>query len=184
MIYPLRRRHRHIVISLGVLLPIAFVAGIAARRPVPEMESLPAGLSSYPERFSAVEWERSDLFATNRMQVRLLSQGGIGGSFAVQCAAAPDFLKPDLIVYWAAGNPGITDTLPDNARLLGTFGPQPLPLPDDSRGASGVLVLYSLADGEIVDVSRPFVIGEANSRKGEGRAGASAQGKSSSPTME
>jgi hypothetical protein len=68
-------------------------------------------------------------------------------------------VKPDLIVYWIPGNPNITETLPDNARLLGAFNSfVPLSLSPDARTGSGVLVLYSLADQEIVEVSKPFAL--------------------------
>ena len=35
MIRPLRQRHRRIVTTLAVVLPLAFIAAILARRPVP-----------------------------------------------------------------------------------------------------------------------------------------------------
>src|SRR5438105_1969976 len=62
MIRPLRQRHRRIVIVLGIFLPVAFVAGVAARKPVPGMASLPPGLVAPPQKFSAIGWERTDLF--------------------------------------------------------------------------------------------------------------------------
>jgi len=33
MIQPLRTLHRHVMVALAVVLPAAFVAGLAARRP-------------------------------------------------------------------------------------------------------------------------------------------------------
>jgi hypothetical protein len=60
-----------------------------------------------------------------------------------------------LLVYWVAGNPGVTNALPAEAVLLGAFGREPLPLPEQPLKSAGVLVLYSLADGEVVDVSKP-----------------------------
>jgi hypothetical protein len=81
------------------------------------------------------------------------------GRFAVEFSAAKDFVKPDLIVYWVAGSPNLTDKLPGNARLLGAFNSSlALPLSPDAGPGSGVLVLYSLADQEIVEVSRPFAL--------------------------
>ncbi len=74
-------------------------------------------------------------------------------------SVAKDFVKPDLLVYWVAGNPNITNTLPGDARLLGVFNPSvTLPLPPDSGPGNGVLVLYSLADQEVVEVSKPFAV--------------------------
>jgi hypothetical protein len=62
------------------------------------------------------------------------------------------------MVYWSAGNPTTTNTVPDNAILLGAFGAEALPLPVAVTMSGGVLLLFSLADGEIVDVSKPFSI--------------------------
>ncbi|MSU57238.1 MAG: hypothetical protein EXS35_03485 [Pedosphaera sp.] len=159
MIRPLRQRHRRVVIVLGVILPIAFAVGIAARKPVPGMTSLPKELVASPQTFAVTEWERTDLFAKTPIQVRLFRESVGGGRFAVEFSAAKDFVKPDLIVYWIAGNPNITETLPDNARLLGAFNSSvALPLSPDAASASGVLVLYSLADQKIVEVSKPFAL--------------------------
>jgi len=161
MIRPLRQQHRRMVIVLGVFLPIAFLIGIAARKSVPGMTSLPQELVASPQKFAVTEWERADLFTKTPIQVRLLRESAGAGHFAVEFSAARDFVKPDLIVYWIAGSPNVTDTLPDNARLLGVFNSSvALSLPPDAGPDSGVLVLYSLADQEIVGVSKPFALEE------------------------
>ena len=159
MIRPLRQRHRRMVIVLGVLLPVAFAVGIAARKPVPGMTSLPKELVASQRTFAVTEWERADLFTKTPMQVRLLRENSGTGRFGVEFTAAKDFVKPDLIVYWIAGNPNLADTLPDNARLLGAFNSSvAMSLSPDAGSGSGVLVLYSLADQEIVEVSKPFAL--------------------------
>jgi hypothetical protein len=147
------------VIALGVFLPVAFAVGIAARKPVAVMTSLPKELLMSSQKFAATEWEHADLFTKMPVQVRLLRESAGTGRFAVEFSATKDFVKPDLIVYWVAGNPNITDKLPDNARLLGAFNlSAALMLSPDAASGSGVLVLYSLADREIVEVSKPFVL--------------------------
>ena len=157
MIRPLRQRHRRMVIVLGVFLPIAFAVGIAARKSVPDMPALPKELVASPQTFAVTEWERADLFTKTPIQVRLLRESAGVAHFAVAFSAAKDFVKPDLIVYWVAGSPNLTDKLPDNARLLGAFdSSMALSLPPDAASGSGALVLYSLADQEIVEVSKPF----------------------------
>jgi hypothetical protein len=159
MIRPLRQRHRRIVIVLGVFLPVAFAVGIAARKPVPGMTSLPKELVMSQQTFSATEWERADLFTKSPVRVRLLRESADAGRFAVEFSAAKDFVKPDLIVYWVAGCPSITTALPENARLLGVFNASvALALSPDAESGSGVLVLYSLADQEVVEVSKPFAL--------------------------
>ena len=143
------------VIALGIFLPAAFVVDIAARKPLPTVTELPAALAAAPQRFGIVEWERADLFAKAPIQVRLLREQKSSGQFAVKFSATKDFVQPDLIVYWVAGNSSLTDTLPANAILLGSFSATALPLPDEIAKSDGVLILYSLANGEIVDVSKP-----------------------------
>lgn len=156
MIRPLRQRHRRMVIAVGIFLPIAFAAGIAARKTVPATASLPAGLATSSQKFAVTKWERSDMFVKIPIQVRLMVENADGVLLAVEFSAAKDFVKPDLIVYWVAGNPAITDTLPDNAILLGSFSSMPLALSDEVAKSNGQLVLFSLADNEIVDVSKPI----------------------------
>jgi hypothetical protein len=147
------------LIVLGVFLPIAFAVGIAARKPVPGMVSLPKELAVSQQKFAVIEWERADLFTKTPIGVRLLRESAGAGQFAVEFSAAKDFVKPDLIVYWAAGSPNTTNALPESARLLGAFNSSvALVLPEDAASDNGALILYSLADQEIVEVSKPFAL--------------------------
>jgi hypothetical protein len=147
------------VIALSVVLPIAFALGIAARKPVPSMDSLPDSLVSVPQKFPATEWERADLFVKSPIQVRLLHEQTSPGRSAVEFSAPKDFVKPDLMVYWVSGDPKVTAPLPANAQLLGAFSSSSaLALPAESLTQNGMLVLYSLADNEAVEVSKPFSI--------------------------
>lgn len=154
MILPLRQRHHRVFTVLGVLLPIAVAVGIAARRPVPGVATLPAGLGSPTEQSTALVWERGNLFAKAPVRVKLFRADT--GRLAIVFSAPPDFVKPDLIVYWVAGNPTLTDELPNNAVLLGAFSSGALRLPREAVSEGGSLILYSLADQEVVDVSRPI----------------------------
>lgn len=156
MIRPLRQRHRRIVITLGVSLPIVFIVGIAARSPVPNMASLPLESPTFSRASAATVWDRPDLFSKAKIHVRLLRASGDSSRFALELSAAKDFVKPDLIVYWISGNSEITEKLPDNALLLGAFGAGPLFLQTGRAGEDGYLVLYSLADNEIVAASKPL----------------------------
>jgi hypothetical protein len=156
MTRPLRQRHRRIIAVIGVLLPIAFAAGIAARKPVPSLASLPSGLAASREKFTATIWERHHLFMKLPVRIQLLREARETGQHAISFTAPKDFARPDLIVYWIAAGFAIDDSLPDDARLLGSFGATALPLPNAISNVEGVLVLYSLADNEILDVSKPL----------------------------
>jgi len=154
MIRPLRQRHRRIVIALGIVLPVAFLIGIAARRPVPLMGGLPLALVPVAGNWENVAAARSDLFAKAPVRVRLLHVPGDARPSAVQLSAGKDFLKPDLLVYWVAGAVRVADKLPDQAVLLGVFQTSAaLPLPPNAAATGGILVLYSLADQQVVDTS-------------------------------
>jgi hypothetical protein len=158
MIRPLRQRHYRTFIVLGILLPAAFAIGIAARKPAPVIAEIPAALAWEPQSFKFVEWQRADLFARVPVQVQLLRDEKNSGRYGFKLSADNNFVKPDLIVYWSAGNPAMTNTVPENAILLGAFDAEALPLPEAVERSSGSLLLFSLADGEIVEVSKPFSV--------------------------
>jgi len=72
-------------------------------------------------------------------------------------------VKPIVLVYWAAGKETAVEELPDNARLLGALSNRtPLALPADARGKAGRLVLYSLADHEMLALSNPVTFWRCN----------------------
>jgi len=75
MIRSLRQRHRRMFAVIDVLLPIAFVVGIAARKPAPSVVVLPAGLAAPMPQSAASVWERGGLFAKAPVPVRLLRGG-------------------------------------------------------------------------------------------------------------
>jgi len=153
MIRPLRQRHRVMLSALGVLLPVAFAVGIAARRPVP-VASVPPELGGKVKDFAQVVWTRPDLWPGHGIitTLRRDAMGSVGAELTLR-----DLAKPDVLVYWAAGKDSTRESLPDNARLLGALAAHvPLLLPADVRDEPGCLVLYSLADHEIVAVSTPI----------------------------
>jgi hypothetical protein len=151
----LRQRHRVMFCALGVVLPLAFAAGIAARKPVPVMANLPSALRTEAPRFESVVWERDDLWAPRTIRTRLLA--GTADRRAVELGVPHDIVRPDLLVYWAPGEPGPGDAMPADAVLLGAFTPRAaLSLLAEAAQHPGWLILYSLADHEVVARSQPF----------------------------
>ena len=154
MILPLRRRHRRMVAVIGILLPVAFVAGVAARKPMPTTAPSVALLSPR-QTFSQSGWNRSDLFTNVAVRVHLLHDAANTNRIALQISTPKDFVKADLLVYWLPAESILKDNIPDDAVLLGAFvSGQPLPMPPTVAEKSGRLILYSLADHEIVGVSK------------------------------
>jgi hypothetical protein len=157
MIRALRQRHRRTVTILGIFMPVIFTLCIAARKPVPLVESLPEALALPSPRFMVTDWERADLFSETSIRVRL-QRASVGNYLALSFSAPEDFLNPDLIVYWIPGNSTVADRLPENAELLGAFSSNLLSLQPHFARGRGVLVLYSLANHEIVAISKRFQI--------------------------
>ena len=91
MIRPLRQRHRRIVIALAIVLPVAFAAGLAARRPVPTMGQLPTALVAVAGHWESAGAGRQDLFAKTQIQVQLIRVPGEARPSAVQLLAPKDF---------------------------------------------------------------------------------------------
>jgi len=155
MIHSLRQRHRRTFLTLGIFLPIAFAVAIAARKRLPEVNALPPELAPASATYANEVSKRVDLFSKGPVEVRLLREKSGAGKFVISLSAPRDYVKPDLLVYWSAGNAASTNALPDNAILLGAFGTSQLPLPVVAESSEGVLILFSLADNEVVDVSKP-----------------------------
>ncbi len=162
MIRALRQRHRHVIFALGVFVPVAFGVGLCERAPVPVMPGFPPGLHLAPPAVTPTGWCRTNLFSKFPITVRQLRENPPTLRVAVAFTAAPDFLQPDLLVYWQPGSPILADALPDGATLAGGFDAPVLFLPAEAGTRPGFFVLYSLANNKIVDVSRPTIIGEAS----------------------
>jgi len=141
------------MIALVIVLPATFVMGIALRKSMPA-RATPRLLADLRNSETEV-WHRNDVFSRIPVSVRLL-RGPMSSFHAVEFSAGSAFAKPDLLVYWVAADTRVAEVLPDNARLLGAFNSSvPLQLPEETNQAGGLLVMYSLADQEIVDVSKP-----------------------------
>ena len=157
MIRPLRQRHRVMVCTLGMVLPVAFAAGMAARKPVPVAATVPLGLAGKAADSGKVVLTKADIWPDQRIITSLRRDAA--GSVAVELSFR-DLVKPDVLLYWAAGKEGMpADALPETARLLGALSNgAPLPIPAEARGEAGRFILYSLADHEVVAASSPFII--------------------------
>jgi hypothetical protein len=143
---------------IGVLLPVAFVAGVAARKPIPTT-ALSDALLSLRQTFSQRGWNRSDLFTNVAARVQVLHDAANTNRTALQISAPKDFVKADLLVYWLPAESILKDNIPDDAVLLGAFvSGQPLPMPPTPVEKPGRLILYSLADHEIVAVSQSVTL--------------------------
>jgi hypothetical protein len=144
--------------AVSVLLPVAFVGGVAARKPIPTT-TLPNPFPSAQATFSIGQWERHDLFTNTVLRVQFLRDPSNTNRAAIQMTAPKDFVKADLLVYWLPAESTLKDNIPDDAVLLGAFvSGQLLPVPQALTARPGSLALYSLADHEIIAASKPVTL--------------------------
>jgi hypothetical protein len=154
MIHPLRRRHRRMIAAITIVLPIAFVAGLAVRKPIPATENLPSALTVLPATsFPHLLLEENDLWSDLKITTRVYGDQQPAERLAVELYPQ-DYLKiPDLLVYWHHPPSIQTDKLPGDAYLLGALaGTQKLRciLPEPAMTQDGSLILYSLAHQKII----------------------------------
>jgi hypothetical protein len=154
MIQSLRRRHRWMMVAITILLPIAFIAGLAVRKPIPATENLPAAsMTPSAMAFSHLLFEKTDLWPDLKITTRLYTDQQPAEHLAAELHPQ-DYLKiPDLLVYWYDQPSTQTDKLPDDAYLLGALtGIQKLRciLPEPATTQDGALILYSLAHQKII----------------------------------
>ena len=148
------------VLALGVLLPAAFSLGIASRNSMPLLRELPGNLPHQPVSSYNAAWVREDLWEKSQLRTRLL-RISTQPTLALEVTAPEPIVKPDVLLYWIPGNPQIQESLPNGAVLLGAWMQdpvRPLNVPPAAKGSQGKLVLYSLADHEIVNVTKSFTI--------------------------
>lgn len=151
MILSLRQRHRQVFAVLGILLPIVLVGGIAARKSIPTVAELPPVIAK-PLAGTGVAWGRRDVFEKLPVVVSLATNAQTDVSLRLE--APTNFARPDVLVYWSAAKIDPTDKLPADAILLGAFTVNELHVPTSAVAARGHLILFSLADQELVAVSR------------------------------
>jgi hypothetical protein len=148
MIQPLRRRHRWMTAALAIILPIAFVAGLAVRKPLPATENVPSAVPSTSTEFSQVLFEKGDLWNDLAISTRVLADQLPTTHLAVELQPRVYLKIPDILVYWHPQPSSDADKLPEGSYLLGALAATEkrcFVLPDSALVHDGIIMLYSLA---------------------------------------
>jgi hypothetical protein len=138
-------------------MPAAVAMGLSARRGVPVAEALPAGLAPQPGHFVRTTEAPDILFSKTSVRAQLLRDITDVSHYAIHFSVPENFVKPDMIVYWTDGDKTVSESLPNDARFLSVFTAD-IELPNYVVRGTGRLVLYSLADDELLAVSEPIQI--------------------------
>ena len=152
MIRPLRQRHRIAISAIAILLPIAFVAGIAARKTIPAMELPPAIIQPQPA-FSHLVFKKDNLWPDLEVAVRVFADSLPPANLIVELQPRSYIKMPDILIYWSPRPANSLEKLPENAFLVGTLSgveARRFPLPSPALNSDGSLILYSLARQEMI----------------------------------
>ena len=151
----LRQHQRYAFILLAALLPVGIVLGLTGRKVVPTTAGLPANPTRQVGPVQEV-WKRPSLFPGRNIDARMLRTAE-GDGLAIELTG--NVSAPDLLVYWSSM--ASTVELPPDAVLFGRFG-QTTPAPRNLVGRNGHLILYSLANHEVVATSQAFELSARN----------------------
>lgn len=167
MIRPLRQRHRIIISVIAVLLPIVFMAGIAARKTIPDME-IPAAIAQPQPDFPRLVFEKDGFWPALEVTVRVFADSIPPANLAVELQPQNYIKMPDILIYWSASQPASSEQLPETAYLVGTLsglGKRRFLLPSSAIESDGTLILYSLARQEMIAAENLPILEEL--RKGD-----------------
>ncbi len=152
----LRQKHRFVSLGLVCFLPCVFVFSLGLRKPPSYSADDLEIVAKSPDDYGPIEWTSAELWPSTKILTKL--RRNTNGAVAVELQWHK-FNKPDLLLYWVGEKSAVAGELPPNARFLGRAQSNaPLPIPDELRGITGTLILYSLADSEVIAASRGFII--------------------------
>jgi hypothetical protein len=147
----LRRIHASAALVLALATPTILAVALAGRRG--ELAGSDAASPAPVPADAATTLESEDLWnglrATTRIRIASDRRA------FVEVALAAPVSAPDLLLYWSAIEP--EGELPADAILVGALDSSrstPYVLPPVAVGRDGVLVLYSLGNGEVVGTAR------------------------------
>jgi len=158
VIRPLRRRHRAFVVALGLVVGPLFVAGLLARRPIPEGD-LPAAMRD--DLAGDVDPAAVQLHNTGGgLPLEIVPLAEPGGTMRrLRIALLTETRRPELLVYWQPGDDPEA-SIGEASRLLGVLvgtGPTFVELPESAQTEPGQLIFYSLTQHEVVDRVTPRI---------------------------
>ena len=152
MIRPLRSRHRVIFVVLALALPAGLAAALVSRPADPTLDQLPQALQAPAAlKGGMVLWSLAGGWEGVPLEAQLSVDGA--GSVSLVVTPVEDPRLPDLLVYWSPEGAGQRALADDEALLLGRVaGAQPvsLPVPPETAARGGYLLLFSLAQGQVV----------------------------------
>jgi hypothetical protein len=131
--------------SLAVVVPVVFLAALAARTAPPRMDPVPQGSAQRPPA-DGPDWLALEPALPARIRYRRDAT-----RFFLDWFPAKDLQRPDALLYWSRLVPVGVSTLPADAVLLGAVAgsqPRSFGVSEDVATTSGFLLLYSLGHGE------------------------------------
>jgi len=152
----LRQRHRRIWLVLLIVIPLVYVAGLAARRAPLTMERIPDRLTGTFEVSAQPLIESTFAIGETEFGARLFSREGSSSPAVVELErrGTTPLVHPDVLVYWTPTTSGREQSMLADAYFMGilTEGQsQQYALPEESTQRDGRLLFYSLGHEQMLD---------------------------------
>lgn len=153
MILSLRQRHRLLMFSLAIILPVAFVAALFVRQPIPATPELPVNFPPLSNESWRLVFEKDDLWPGLPISTRLYSNRQSDTLLTLELQPRENLKTPDILVYCHPAFSASLNQLPERAQLLGTLAGMEkrwfmLPLAKSEQETA--IMLYSLAHQKII----------------------------------
>lgn len=157
MILSLRRRHRVMMFSLAFILPIAFVASLIVRQPIPATPDLPVSSTPLSSEDWQLRFEKDDLWPDLPITTRLYANHQSDTLLALELQPRENLKTPDVLVYCHPAFSTNSAQLPESAQLLGTLAGTEkrwFILPAAMSEQETPIILYSLAHQKIIAATK------------------------------
>lgn len=151
MIRPLRERHRIVATTLALVLPVGFVAAIAARRDAPRSETWQTGATIVDEPGPGAQWIPLSGSADFELHWKT-GRASDGSGRLLALWPQQDPRRPQVLVYRTKQRQD-SEQLPEDAVLLGALAGTEVrrfPIAEAAMAFDGRLLLYSLGHQEII----------------------------------
>ena len=152
----LRQLHRRMWLVLLIVIPLVYVAGLAARRTPITMERIPDRLIDTYKVSAQPLAESTFAIGETEFSARLFAREGSSLPAVVELErlGATPLAHPDVLVYWTPTTSGQGQSMLADAYFMGVLTeeqPQQYALPEESTQRDGRLLFYSLGHKQMLD---------------------------------
>jgi hypothetical protein len=154
MIRPLRRRHFIFSVLMLAGLPFLVIHGYLKSHKETTMPELPKLDTRHHKSFPLEVWHKPRLWKNfPELNTRLLSDTSAEHTLAIELTYEGTISHSDILIYWSPRSFSVKTGIGETMHLVGAFTTNETTvyqLPDIARKRDGFLILYSMAEDQVV----------------------------------